>query len=113
MDLDGAVALVTGGSSGIGAATTAQLRDAGARVAVLDVQAQEGDGDLAVKCDVGDEAEVHDGHSGRGTFTARPINAYASTVNGHGHTMDMANHRLRSLLATGRQTQARRDLYIK
>jgi NAD(P)-dependent dehydrogenase (short-subunit alcohol dehydrogenase family) len=58
MDLDGAVALVTGGSSGIGAATTAQLRDAGARVAVLDVQAQEGDGDLAVKCDVGDEAEV-------------------------------------------------------
>src|SRR4030081_1268813 len=58
MDLDGAVALVTGGSSGIGAATTAQLRDAGARVAVLDVQAQEGDGDLAIKCDVGDEADV-------------------------------------------------------
>ena len=41
----------------------------------------------------------HDGHSGRGTRTARPIDAYASTVSGHGHTMDMANHRLRSLLA--------------
>jgi len=27
--------------------------------------------------------------------------------------MDMANHRLRSLLATGLQPQARRDLYIK
>jgi NAD(P)-dependent dehydrogenase (short-subunit alcohol dehydrogenase family) len=58
MKLDGAVALVTGGSSGIGAATTAQLRDAGARVAVLDVQAKDGDGDLAVKCDVGEEKEV-------------------------------------------------------
>src|SRR5438874_938169 len=45
----------------------------------------------------------HDGHSGRGTWTARPIDAYASTVSRHGHTMDMANHRLRSLLATGRQ----------
>jgi hypothetical protein len=50
---------------------------------------------------------------GRGTFTARPIDAYASTVSGHGHTMDMANHRLRSLLATGRTTQARRDPYVK
>jgi NAD(P)-dependent dehydrogenase (short-subunit alcohol dehydrogenase family) len=58
MDLDGAVALVTGGASGIGAATVVQLREAGARVAVLDVQAQEGDGDLAIKCDVGDEREV-------------------------------------------------------
>ncbi|HYU39692.1 MAG TPA: SDR family NAD(P)-dependent oxidoreductase [Acidimicrobiia bacterium] len=58
MELDTAVALVTGGASGIGAATTAQLRDAGARVAVLDVQAQDGDGDLAVKCDVGDESQV-------------------------------------------------------
>src|SRR5215211_1095421 len=58
MDLDGAVALVTGGASGIGAATGARLRDRGARVAVLDLQAQEEHGDLAVKCDVGDEHEV-------------------------------------------------------
>jgi NAD(P)-dependent dehydrogenase (short-subunit alcohol dehydrogenase family) len=58
MELGGVVALVTGGASGIGAATTAQLRDAGARVAVVDVQAHEGHGDLAVKCDVGDENEV-------------------------------------------------------
>ena len=41
------------------------------------------------------------GQSGRGTLTARPAAAYASTVSGHGHTMDMADHRLRSLLATG------------
>lgn len=50
--------MVTGGASGIGAATTAQLRDAGARVAVLDLKAQQGDGDLAIKCDVGDESDV-------------------------------------------------------
>ena len=37
MELRGAAAIVTGGASGIGAATVAQLRDAGARVAVLDV----------------------------------------------------------------------------
>jgi NAD(P)-dependent dehydrogenase (short-subunit alcohol dehydrogenase family) len=60
MDLEGSVALVTGGSSGIGAATTAQLRDAGARVAVLDVQAYDEHGDLAIKCDVGDESQVVD-----------------------------------------------------
>src|SRR5919106_290220 len=58
MDLEGAVAIVTGGSSGIGAATTKQLRDAGARVAVLDVQARDEDGDLAIRCDVGDEDQV-------------------------------------------------------
>src|SRR5918994_2090698 len=58
MDLDGVVALVTGGASGIGAATGARLHDAGARVAVVDLQAQDGQGDLAVKCDVGDEGEV-------------------------------------------------------
>jgi NAD(P)-dependent dehydrogenase (short-subunit alcohol dehydrogenase family) len=61
MDLEGAVAIVTGGSSGIGGATTTQLRDAGARVAVLDVQARDEHGDLAIKCDVGDEAQVVDG----------------------------------------------------
>lgn len=35
-DFDGLVAVVTGGASGIGAATAAQLRDRGARVACLD-----------------------------------------------------------------------------
>ena len=58
MELDGAVALVTGGSSGIGEATVALLREAGARVAVLDLQAAGGHGDLAIQCDVGDEDAV-------------------------------------------------------
>jgi NAD(P)-dependent dehydrogenase (short-subunit alcohol dehydrogenase family) len=35
-DFDGLVAVVTGGASGIGAVTAAQMRDRGARVAVLD-----------------------------------------------------------------------------
>ena len=35
-DVAGLVALVTGGASGIGAATAALLRDRGAQVAVLD-----------------------------------------------------------------------------
>jgi NAD(P)-dependent dehydrogenase (short-subunit alcohol dehydrogenase family) len=60
MELRGAVALVTGGSSGIGEATVALLQEAGARVAVLDVQAEAGQGDLAVACDVGDEGAVID-----------------------------------------------------
>ena len=55
----------------------------------------------------------HDGHSGRGTFTARPADAYASTVSGDGHTMDMANHRPQIPSRDRRQTGARRDLYVK
>jgi NAD(P)-dependent dehydrogenase (short-subunit alcohol dehydrogenase family) len=58
MDLNGAVALVTGGASGIGRATVARLRDAGARVAVLDVQEPPDTVDLALHCDVADEPAV-------------------------------------------------------
>lgn len=58
MQLKGAIALVTGGSSGIGEATVALLQEAGARVAVLDVQAEHGHGDLAIPCDVSDEDAV-------------------------------------------------------
>ncbi len=46
--------LVTGGASGIGAATVAALHDAGARVAVLDLAATS-DGDVHRQVDVGDE----------------------------------------------------------
>jgi NAD(P)-dependent dehydrogenase (short-subunit alcohol dehydrogenase family) len=55
MDTNGAVALVTGGASGIGAATVDLLRKGGARVAVLDLDARDDHGDLAIPCDVGDE----------------------------------------------------------
>jgi NAD(P)-dependent dehydrogenase (short-subunit alcohol dehydrogenase family) len=57
MDLTGAGAIVTGGASGIGAATVARLRAAGARVAVLDLSVAP-DAELSIECDVGDEEQV-------------------------------------------------------
>ena len=54
----GRVALVTGGSSGIGAAVVRRMRDEGARVASLDLQAHETDGVLALAGDVSRSADV-------------------------------------------------------
>ena len=59
MDLAGAKALVTGGASGIGAATVQRLRAAGARVAVIDL-ADSSDCDHHVQADIGDEGAVVD-----------------------------------------------------
>jgi 2-keto-3-deoxy-L-fuconate dehydrogenase len=55
-DFEGLVAVVTGGASGIGAATAIQLRERGASVAVLDraYSAVGRDGMLEVPCDVAD-----------------------------------------------------------
>ena len=58
MTMEGSTALVTGGSKGIGQAIVRQLRDAGGAVAVLDLEAKEGDGDVALVCDVADEDAV-------------------------------------------------------
>jgi NAD(P)-dependent dehydrogenase (short-subunit alcohol dehydrogenase family) len=56
---DGIVALVTGGASGIGAATATLLRQRGARVAVLDRNVDGAPvGVLAVPCDVTDAVGV-------------------------------------------------------
>lgn len=60
MEINGKAALVTGGGSGLGAATAERLARAGAKVAVLDVrfdaaqQIADHIGGLAVACDVGD-----------------------------------------------------------
>jgi 2-dehydro-3-deoxy-L-rhamnonate dehydrogenase (NAD+) len=54
----GRVALITGGSSGIGAATARRLLDEGARVASLDVQRAAPDGVLALEGDVSRSAEI-------------------------------------------------------
>ena len=66
MDISHASAIVTGGASGLGAATAKLLASHGARVAVLDLQedlgnkiAAEIDG-VFVKADVADEAQVAD-----------------------------------------------------
>ncbi len=64
MQIDGMAAVVTGGGSGLGAATVRALRTAGAKVAILDrdsaaaatVAAETGA--LGLGCDVTDEASV-------------------------------------------------------
>jgi NAD(P)-dependent dehydrogenase (short-subunit alcohol dehydrogenase family) len=57
--LDGKRAVVTGGAAGLGAAAAHLLREAGARVEVLD---------LAQGCDVTDEAQVKRAFEGIGDF---------------------------------------------
>lgn len=58
-EFDGLVALVTGGASGIGAATAALLLQRGARVGVLDrVTTGAPDGTFAVECDITDALAV-------------------------------------------------------
>ena len=58
-DYDGLVAIVTGGASGIGAATARLLTSRGARVAVLDRDAAEPDvAVLSIPCDVTDSRAV-------------------------------------------------------
>ncbi len=54
----GKVALVTGGSSGIGAAVARRLLDEGARVATLDLHFEAADGPLALTGDVSRSADV-------------------------------------------------------
>jgi NAD(P)-dependent dehydrogenase (short-subunit alcohol dehydrogenase family) len=58
-DFDGLVALVTGGSSGIGAGTARLLQEWGARVAVLDRNLGGApEGALTVPCDISDPRQV-------------------------------------------------------
>jgi NAD(P)-dependent dehydrogenase (short-subunit alcohol dehydrogenase family) len=60
MQTNGEAAIVTGGASGLGAATVKALRDAGAKVAIVDADAERAQsyaeevGALAVVCDVRD-----------------------------------------------------------
>jgi NAD(P)-dependent dehydrogenase (short-subunit alcohol dehydrogenase family) len=77
MDIKGHAAIVTGGGSGLGAATAAMLAAAGAKVALLDVNMDAANahaktiGGIAVKCDVSDavsaEAAVKEANAKLGT----------------------------------------------
>jgi len=57
-ELSGLVAVVTGGASGIGAAVVRHLREAGAAVAVLDLDPAAAEADAAFAADVSDRASV-------------------------------------------------------
>jgi NAD(P)-dependent dehydrogenase (short-subunit alcohol dehydrogenase family) len=60
-DYEGLAAVVTGGASGIGAATATLLLDRGARVAVLDRDCEGApEGALALRCDVATAGDVDD-----------------------------------------------------
>src|SRR4051794_41913267 len=56
MDLNGKTAIVTGASSGIGAATVRKLREAGVRVAGGARRVERIEADMALEVDVTDEA---------------------------------------------------------
>ena len=64
MDIKGHAAIVTGGGSGLGAATASELAKHGAKVALLDVNMDAANahaqtiGGIAIKCDVSDSASA-------------------------------------------------------
>jgi NAD(P)-dependent dehydrogenase (short-subunit alcohol dehydrogenase family) len=64
MRIDGNVAYVTGGASGLGEGAARELADAGAKVAILDLQRERGEavaaelGGVFAECDVADEAKT-------------------------------------------------------
>ena len=64
MEIDGAAAVVTGGASGLGAATSREMVQAGAKIAIFDINVDTGErlaselGGLFVHCDVADEYSV-------------------------------------------------------
>jgi NAD(P)-dependent dehydrogenase (short-subunit alcohol dehydrogenase family) len=66
MDIKGQIAIVTGGASGLGAATAESFAKAGAKVAILDLNMTAAEqtaariGGIAVKCDVTDEKSAID-----------------------------------------------------
>jgi NAD(P)-dependent dehydrogenase (short-subunit alcohol dehydrogenase family) len=58
MNVNGQAAVVTGGASGLGAATVDALLNAGAKVAALDIKPREATGALVIPCDVSDPSSA-------------------------------------------------------
>jgi NAD(P)-dependent dehydrogenase (short-subunit alcohol dehydrogenase family) len=90
MDLVDTCALVTGGASGIGAATVAALQAVGARVAVLDVHDAPG-AEFSLRVDVGDEDQVVAGvHDVAQRFGALDVAVVNAGVGGMGAILDLS-----------------------
>ncbi|CAA9524195.1 MAG: 3-oxoacyl-[acyl-carrier protein] reductase [uncultured Solirubrobacteraceae bacterium] len=101
-EFDGKVALVTGGASGIGAATVALLRERGAQVASFDLQpGPGGDGVLAVPGDATDSRSVDEGVE-RAERELGPLDALvccAGTGGDSVHTADITDAEWRRVFA--------------
>jgi 3-oxoacyl-[acyl-carrier protein] reductase len=100
-EFDGRVALVTGGASGIGAATVALLRDRGARVASFDLRASGADGVLDVTGDATASADV-DAAVERVERELGPLDAVVCCAGTGGdslHTADISDEEWRRVFA--------------
>jgi NAD(P)-dependent dehydrogenase (short-subunit alcohol dehydrogenase family) len=101
-DFDGRVALVTGGASGIGAATAALLIERGARVASLDLRADDSPyGALRLDGDVTDSHIVADAVA-RAERELGPLDAVvccAGTAGDSLHTVDVSDDEWRRVFA--------------
>ena len=87
----GAAALVTGGSSGIGAATVELLRRRGARCAVLDVRDPDAPGVVWVPCDIAQEEAVVAGVAeARGALGAIDAAVLCAGVGGFAALVDLS-----------------------
>jgi 2-dehydro-3-deoxy-L-rhamnonate dehydrogenase (NAD+) len=102
-DFSGKIALVTGGASGIGAATVALLRSRGARVASFDLNAEASadDGVLEIPGDATSSAEV-DAAVARAESELGPLDAVvccAGTGGDSVHTVDITDEEWRRVFA--------------
>ncbi len=97
----GRCAIVTGASSGIGAAVARRLRDEGARVASLDLAETAPDGVLALRCDVSDSSQVNAAVE-RATAELGPIDVLVCSAGIPGRslrTVDVTDEEWRRVLA--------------
>jgi NAD(P)-dependent dehydrogenase (short-subunit alcohol dehydrogenase family) len=100
-DFSGRVALVTGGASGIGAATVGLLRDRGAKVASFDLEPSDEDGVLAVPGDATDSRSV-DAAVDRAERELGPLDAIVCSAGTGGdslHTADISDDEWRRVFA--------------